>query len=189
MSLFLNNLELKMEDIPLYNSRLIKNYVEYLRKFYPQIDPTDILEYAGIESYELEESGQWLSQKQVDRFHEMLEQLTDNSNISREVGRYSVMADSLGPIKKYALGFLSPFMSYFLLEKIANKLTQAAIYKAKKLGRRKVEFSVELKEGVKEKRFQCENRIGMIEVLAKLYTKKLAHVDHPECVHKGGEIL
>ena len=78
-----------MEDIPLYNSRLIKNYIEYLRKFYPQIDPNGILEYAGIESYELEESGQWLSQKQVDRFHEILSQLTDNPNISREVGRFS----------------------------------------------------------------------------------------------------
>ena len=28
----------------------------------------------------------------------------------------------------------------------------------------------------------------MFEVLAKLYTKKMAHVEHPECVHKGGEI-
>ena len=28
----------------------------------------------------------------------------------------------------------------------------------------------------------------MLEVLAKLYTKKMAQVEHPECVHKGGEI-
>jgi hypothetical protein len=41
--------ELKLEDIPLYNSRLLKNYVEYLRKFYPQLEPNDIFEYSGIE--------------------------------------------------------------------------------------------------------------------------------------------
>ena len=78
-------------------------------------------------------------------------------------------------------------MSYLLLEKGAEKITQATTFKVKKLGGRKVEIRVELKEGVKENPFQCENRIGMLEVLAKLYTKKLAHVDHPVCVHKGGE--
>jgi len=67
-----------MEDVPLYNASLIKNYIEYLRKFYPQIDPNDILEYAGIDSSEIEESGQWLTQRQVDHFHEMLSQIIDN---------------------------------------------------------------------------------------------------------------
>ena len=78
-------------------------------------------------------------------------------------------------------------MSYLVVEKMANKITQATTYKVKKLGRRKVEIRVELKAGVKENPFQCENRIGMLEVLAKLFTKKLAHVDHPVCVHKGGQ--
>ncbi len=177
-----------MENIPLYNSRLIKNYIEYLRKFYPQIDPNDILGYAGIESYELEESGQWLSQRQIDRFHEMLEQLTDNPNVSREVGRFAVSASALGPIRKYILGFLSPSMSYLLSGKIANEMTRATDYKVRKLGGRKVEMRIELKAGIEENPFQCENRIGMFEVLTKLYTKKLAKVDHPECIHRGGKI-
>lgn len=177
-----------MENAPLYNSRLIKNYVEYLRKFYPQIDLNDILEYAGIKSYDLEESGQWLSQKQVDRFHEMLSQLTDNPNLSREVGRFSFTGNALGPIKKYAFGFLSPSLSYLLAEKIANKITRATSFRAKKLGRRKVEIRIEIKAGVKESLPQCENRIGIFEVQAKLYTKKLAHVEHPECLHRGGNI-
>ncbi len=175
-----------MEDTPLYSSRLLKNYVEYLRKFYPQIDPTDVLEYAGIEPHEVEESGQWFSQRQIDRFHEMLSQLTDNPNLSREVGRFSVSGSALGPIRRYALGFLTPFMSYLVVEKLANKISQATIYKVKKLGKRKVEICVELKTGIKENPYQCENRIGMTEVLAKLFTKKLAHVDHPICVHRGG---
>jgi PAS domain S-box-containing protein len=175
-----------MEEASLYNSRLLKNYVEYLRKFYPQIDPNDVLEYAGIEPQEIEEGAQWLTQKQIDRFHEMLSQLTNNPNISREVGRFSVSASALGPLRRYALGFLTPLMSYLVVERLTNKITQATTYKVKRLGRRKVEIRVELKAGVKENPFQCENRIGMTEVLAKLFTKKLAHVDHPVCVHKGG---
>lgn len=117
-----------MEDVPLYNSRLLKNYLEYLRKFYPQIDPSDVLEYAGIEPHEVEEGAQWLTQRQIDRFHEMLSQLTDNPNLSREVGRFSVSSNALGLIRSYALGFLTPFMSYLVAEKLANKITQAATY-------------------------------------------------------------
>jgi hypothetical protein len=101
-----------MEEIPLYNSRLLQNYVEYLRKFYPQIDPNDVLDYAGIEPQEVEEGGQWLTQRQIDRFHEMLHQLTDNPNLSREVGRFSVSGSALSPLRRYTLGFLTPFMSY-----------------------------------------------------------------------------
>lgn len=177
-----------MEETPIYNSRLIKNYIEYLRKFYPQIDPIDILEYAGIEPSEADEGGSWLTQRQVDRFHEMLSQLTDNPNLAREVGRFSVSGSALGPIRRYILGFLSPKMSYLLSEKIANKMTRSANYKVKALGRRKVEVVTELVPGIKENPFQCQNRIGMLEVMAKLYTKKLARVDHPECVHQGGRV-
>ncbi|OGP51705.1 MAG: hypothetical protein A2Y79_02180 [Deltaproteobacteria bacterium RBG_13_43_22] len=176
-----------MEETPLYNSRLLKNYEEYLRKFYPHIDPADILEYAGIESSEIEEGGQWLSQRQIDRFHEMLSQLTDNPNISREVGRFSASGSALGPMRRYALGFLTPYMSYLVAEKIGNKMTRATSFKVKKTGARKVEVQVHLNDGVKENPFQCENRIGMFEVLAKLFTKKLAHIDHPVCVHRGGQ--
>jgi PAS domain S-box-containing protein len=174
-----------MEDPPLYNSRLLKNYVEYLRKFYPQIDPNDVLEYAGIESSEIEEGGQWLSQKQIDRFHEMLGQLTDNLNISREVGRFSASGSALSPMRRYALGFLTPYMSYLVAEKIGNKISLATTFKVKKMGARKVEIQVHLNNGVKENPFQCENRIGMFEVLAKLFTKKMAQIDHPVCVHRG----
>jgi len=183
----LSNPEIRSEDVLLYNSRLIKNYIEYLRKYYPQLDPNDILEYAGIESYEIEESGQWLSQQQVDRFHEIMEQLTGNPKISREVGRFSINAKALGPIRKYILGFLGPYMSYLVAEKIAAKLTRANIYTVKKLKGRKVELLVKIHKGVREKGFQCENRIGMFEALTKLYTRKFAHVEHPVCIHKGGD--
>ena len=36
------------ESAPLYNSRLNKIYVQYLREYYPDIDVDSILEEAGI---------------------------------------------------------------------------------------------------------------------------------------------
>ncbi|MCK4788190.1 MAG: hypothetical protein KAV87_30890 [Desulfobacteraceae bacterium] len=36
------------DSAPLYNSRLIKNYVEFTKRFYPEVEIESILEYAGI---------------------------------------------------------------------------------------------------------------------------------------------
>ena len=82
-------------DKPLYNSRIIKIFVEYVTEHYPDVDIDSILEYAWIATYELEDQGHWLSQWQVDRFYEMLSQKTKNPNISREAGRYAVSSSAL----------------------------------------------------------------------------------------------
>jgi hypothetical protein len=75
-------------DTPLYNSRLIKNYVEYVKEFHPDVDIHSILSYAWVKTYELEDQGHWFSQWQVDRFQELLRKKTGDPNISRKVGRY-----------------------------------------------------------------------------------------------------
>ena len=74
---------------PLYSSLLIRNYVFFLKEFYPYIEIEPILEYAGIAGYELEDQGHWLTQRQVDRFNKLITEKTGNPNISREVGRYA----------------------------------------------------------------------------------------------------
>ena len=47
-------------EIPLYNSRIIKIYLEYLAEYYPGVDVYSILEYAGITHYEVEDHAHWL---------------------------------------------------------------------------------------------------------------------------------
>jgi hypothetical protein len=54
-----------MQDIPLYNARIIKCYDEYLREYHPELDMASILDYAGITTYQMEDEGHWLTQTQV----------------------------------------------------------------------------------------------------------------------------
>ncbi len=84
---------------PLYNSRLMKNYVEYIKNFHPDLDLQDILHYSWIRTYELEDQGHWFSQWQVDRFHERLAQKTGDSKISRKVGRFAATSEASGALK------------------------------------------------------------------------------------------
>ena len=176
----------KMDDrSPIYNSRIIKTYLEYIGKHYPEIDIDSILEYAEIAEYEVEDPACWFSQRQVDRWYEILVAKTGNPDISREAGRYTAQSGATGALKQYTLGLMSPAFVYLLIERLYAVMSRAATVKAKKLGPNRVEITCTPKPGVNEKPYQCENRIGTFESLAKLFTKRFARIEHPLCFHKG----
>jgi hypothetical protein len=125
-------------DDPLYNSRLIKKYVEYVEKFHPNVNIDSILNHSGITNYELEDQGHWFTQRQVDRFYEILLKKTGNPNIARKVGRYFAFSEASGAIRQYVMGFLSPVSVYHMLEKITSNLSRAITLKTKQLANNKV---------------------------------------------------
>ena len=92
------------DQIPLYNSRLYAVYLQYLRKYYPDIDTDSILQDAGIAKYEIEDPAHWFSQEQSNRFHESVVARTGNPDIAREAGRYATSSANMGPTKQYVAG-------------------------------------------------------------------------------------
>lgn len=170
---------------PLYNSRILKIYAEYLKRHYPYVDINPILKHAGITNYQLEDQAHWFNQSQTDRFNEMATEATGNPNIAREAGRYANSSQALGALKQYALGFMTPGTAFWMLEKIAPHLTRASKYKTKKLGYHTVEVVSIPNPGVEEKPYQCHNRMGMLESLPRFFTKKFAKIEHPTCLHEG----
>ena len=175
------------DNDPLYNSRIIKNYVEYCKKFCPELDIDSILVYAGIATYELEDQGHWFSQWQVDRFHERLSRETNNPNLSREVGRYMASSEASGPLRQYLQGFMTPGAAYWVLQRLASHLSRAFTLKIKRLGPNKIEVLATPNPGIIERPYQCDNRWGLFESLAKVFTNKYANIEHPTCIHKGGD--
>jgi len=176
----------RMQD-PLYNSRLIKNYVEYIRKFHPDLDLNDILAFAWIKNYEFEDQGHWFTQWQMDRFHARLAQRTGDTKLPRKVGRFAANSQASGALKNYTLGFITPASAYWLFEKIAPHMTRAMSFKSRKLGSYKFEITATPKPGVILQPYQCESLIGQLEALSKLFTGKFPRLDHVECIHRGGE--
>jgi PAS domain S-box-containing protein len=85
------------------------------------------------------------------------------------------------------MGLMSPTAMYLLVEKLYAIMSRGATVKAKKLGPDKVEIVSIPRAGVEEKPYQCENRTGFFESLAKWFTDKYATVEHPECLHRGDE--
>ena len=177
-----------MNDVPLYSSKLTKNYIEYLKQQHPGMDITPILTYAGITRYQVEDDGHWLTQRQVDRFHDIIMEKTNNPNISRDVGRFSPLS-TVGStfLNQYMLGFLSPALAYAKLERAYNYVSRSSKLKVTKVDAHTMDIEATAIDGVSESPYQCENRIGFLEAIAKLFTGKFAQVEHPVCIHKGGD--
>ena len=174
-----------MDHTPLYNSRIVDNYIKLIRKHYRHIDVCALLKFSGMTSYEVADQGHWFTQNQINRFHKQLSQLTGNDNIAREAGRFAASPGSLGIVRQYVLGMLDPSRAYAIIGKMAANITRSSEFESKKLSSNKVEIKVHLNPGVKERPFQCENRKGFFESVTLAFSNRLPIIEHPECIFRG----
>ena len=175
-----------MSERPLYNSTIITIFVKLLEKRYPQVDVRELLEFAEIKPYELSDEGHWLTQRQVDRFHGKMTQMV-GADLAREGGRYAGSDAALGLVAKYTLGMLGPANTFVAVGKCSSNFTRSAVYSSRKLAGSKMEVTVTVREGVEEKQYQCENRIGFFEAVSMMFNHQIPDIEHPECMFKGGE--
>jgi signal transduction histidine kinase len=136
--------------------------------------------------YEISDEGHWFTQSQVDRFHEKASQMLDDLDISREAGRYAASGESLGFMGKYALGWIGPANAFFAIGKVTVNFTRSSIYASRKIADNKVEITVTPVEGIEERPYQCENRIGFFEAILMIFNFDIPVIEHPECIFKGG---
>ncbi len=171
----------------IYNSRIIDYYVRLVTSRYSYVNISELLQFAGMKAYEVADQGHWFTQAQIDRFYEKLVQLTGNENIAREAGRYAASPAALGVMRQYALGLISPANAFDLINKATSNFTRSASYESKKISSNKVEIIVTPHEGVVEKPFQCQNRIGFFESLVVVFGFRLPQIQHSECIFSGGK--
>jgi HD-GYP domain-containing protein (c-di-GMP phosphodiesterase class II)/Tfp pilus assembly protein PilZ len=174
------------QQAPLYNSRLLTAYLKLLQDKYPYVKVSDILAYADIESHQISDEGYWFTQLQVDRFFEHTAQLTGSKNIAREAGQVAASPGAIGAMRQYTLGLLGPAIAFQTLNKASKKFSHSCEYETHSLRRNKVEIKVTPNEGVNEKPYQCENRIGFFEAIVDGFHLGLPKIEHPECIFEGG---
>jgi len=175
------------ESTPLYNSRVTKIYIDYLHKYYPEIEVDSMLEQAEINDWELEDPSHWFTQEQQDRLHDILVSHTGNENIARDAGRYASSSEGLGATRQYIIGLMNPTAIFMLIGKVYPMLSRAAEVRPKKIGPNSMEIVSVPKPGVEERPYQCANRMGIFESTAKLFSDKFADIEHPSCIHKGDD--
>ncbi len=177
-----------MHDTPLYNSRIFDSYLKLLRQKYPHIDTAALLAHAGMKPHEVADPGHWFAQRQVDRFHDRLVQLTGGRGIAREAGRYAASPEALGPLRSFLLGMVGPEYIFHFISKVAPRFTRSSRCSHRRTGSREIEVTVTFNEGVRENPNQCANRTGFFEAAFLLFGHDFPEIEHPECVFNGDEV-
>ena len=175
-------------ETPLYNSRIVDTYIKLLKRRYCYVDIDEVLQYAGMKAYEVADQGHWFTQEQIDRFHAILLQKTGNINISREAGQYAASPETLGVMRQYGLGLIGPAKVYERIGQASSRLSRSSIYTSRKLSGNSIEITVKPREGSQEKQFQCENRLGFWDAIARAFGSRTPYVEHPQCLFKGDDV-
>lgn len=172
-------------DQQLYNSRIIDSYVKLLALRYPRIKPEQLLEEAGMAPWEVADQSHWFSQEQVDRFHELVVRETGNPRIAREAGRYAASPHAIGAMRQYILGLVGPANAFGIIGQASTKFTRSSNYTSRRLSETCFEITVTPRPGIREKSFQCDNRIGFFEAVCLMFDDTLPRIEHSECVFRG----
>ncbi len=180
--------------IPLYNSRIIDSYIRLIKQKYTDVNVGELLTFAGMKGYEVADEAHWFTQEQVNRFYERLVQVTGNQNIAREAGRYAASPDAIGAMRQFVLGMMGASNAFEIINKTTANFTRSSRYESRKISSNKVEITVTpIIEGV-EQPFQCANRIGFFEAMVLIFNLKISdvkhypHIEHTECMFKGGKV-
>ena len=175
------------EEKALYNSRIVDNYIKLIKSKYNFINVEELLNYAEMEPYQVEDESHWFTQAQLNKFHKFLRERTGNQEIAREAGIYASSPGTLGMMRRYILGLIGPQNAYELVGKYASKLTKSSKFRSKKIDQNKVEISVTPNKGVREESYQCQNRMGFWDGISIAFNYNLPQIEHPECIFKGGK--
>jgi len=175
-----------MNEKKLYNTGPTRTFIKMIKSRYPHVDTNELYKYMGAEKTQIEDSDQWLTQEQVNLFYEKVVELTGNENIAREAGKFALESEGLGPLNRYLISLGNPAMVYKESVNFSRRLDKSAEYESI-IKDNTAEIIATPKEGVKQEKFQCQNRLGNIEQVPIIFGCKLTKLEHDECIFKGGD--
>lgn len=72
-----------MTEAKLYNSRIVRTYIDYVEEYHRNVDTDGILRDARVTRLEVNDDGHWFTQSKVDAFQRALGQRIADPDIAR----------------------------------------------------------------------------------------------------------
>ena len=174
------------DETPLYSSRIVRTYAEYITRRHPDADLDAILAAGRTSRAECEDPQRWYLQRELDALYEAMTAAIGDSEICRKVGRFGIRAAATGSLRQIALGLSNPEHFFMRMPQVMGMLARQADAVGHLTGPYQAEIVVTQKLGSKEGPYQCQNRLGSLEGVVMEFVARLPTLEHPECVHRGG---
>jgi len=177
-----------MKKAPLYSAKGLKVYIDLIKVNYNFIDINELLSHANMKLEAINDPGHWFNQYQINAFMDFLIKKTDNQEIGREAGRFVCAPESLGMLRGMYLSFFTPIAAYEKISSLAADVSLSSAYESIVHSSSKVEIIVTPYPGIKEEKFQCDNRKGYFEGIFQLYDLPFPEIEHQECLFNGHNV-
>ena len=173
------------DNPPLYNSRIIKIFIDYLHVNHPDIDVRDTLNSAGITAEEAADTAHWFTQQETDRWYEAIVEKTGDTDIARKAGRFSVSSEGLSHLKQYAAAFLSTETALMSLKNCMPSYPEQRPLKSPKSVSANLRSSQLPWKASRRNPINAKTGLAPLKPCPCFSPITFAQIEHVECYHNG----
>lgn len=176
-----------IDYIPLYNSRMVQDFINYIKTEYPDFDVEKLVNGSTMEWFEIEDDGHWFTRRQMDLFYQEIDRNFTDPDIYRKAGRFFARTEQNAILKQYILGSIDTSKAYESIERSFRLLTRATEFKTRKLASNRVEIVMTHGKGGIQSPHYCENLKGYLESISILFKNRMTRIEHTACTCTKGQ--
>ncbi|MEE2644835.1 MAG: AraC family transcriptional regulator ligand-binding domain-containing protein [Myxococcota bacterium] len=135
----------------------------------------------------LEDKSRWFSAEQFMAFNRAMVEETDDPKITYKAGRAFVEPSILGLEGYLMRALMTPRSVYKQAAVITSRYSRVTDWRFDLHGESRATVTFKPTECCKDDKNFCLNRLGSLEAIPVAFGLPAAVVDHPTCIHHGGE--
>ena len=176
-----------LESEPELNSRLLKPMLRFYEKRWGRAQLVDFASRMGTTLEVLEDHDRWFSVERFLSFIRAMAVETGDPDIAYKAGRAFVEPGVIGVERYFIRALLTPRAVYEQAAVITARYSRVTEWEADVHSANRATFIFRPISPDKDDHHFCRNRLGALEVVPLPFGLPQAHVEHPECLHAGGD--
>lgn len=167
-----------------YSNKLWQSVVEFIDRKYGRAKSDEILESLQQDRLKVADAGYQTAEASRNLFQAAIDK-TGERNLPYLAGRN--LANSLGTVGGFIVGVTSPAFLMRSIGQVEGRLALKTVNTTTKLAGNRFRVDITFKDGFRENRYVCENRIGSYESAPLFFGLPYAKVEHSECAFRGAD--
>ncbi len=177
----------RADEQPVLNTQLVAALLRYFTIHHGREALVDAVERAGLDMVELEAKDQWISPDKVKQLNYALVDASGNPMLLFEAGMETISPEILGGFFYVIRTLGSPELVYKQLPELNRPMSKITNWEIGEIGDGKAVISFHVAEGHSDDTHFCLNRQGALAGITKGLGLQPARVEHPVCLHRGGD--
>jgi class 3 adenylate cyclase len=177
----------RADEQPVLNIQLVASLLTYVDNNYGPATCDAAIADAGLTREEFSKKDHWVSSNVVRRLNHAMVERCQNPMLLYEAGMATIAPEYIGGLY-YALRTLgTPSLVYRQLQALNAPMSKITNWEIVEIGSTRAVLRFQVSEGHSDDEHFCLNRQGALAGIPKGLGLPPARVEHPVCLHRGGE--